>query len=470
MSLIDKMSVKVGNSTVVSEIPNISQYLNFRLMTELSQEDEMIWGDIMNFKLDTPDAWSYNATASPNGMGLCNNVFMPSQLNNCVGNNGRYVNEGAYQRSLKYQTKGESKKAVFFTDDKLQTMGLDYIDNVSATVKNYYIMAFIRLRDIPFFRDLPLLYGTLFSITVSINQGSVSITKAATTGTLTQSNNTFNSGTACPILFSASVINPIIAASTGVVSTTTTNTTTTYYPSGSANITEGNVVINLGVVSASSNGTSYKHFIDKCRIYIPTYKLDDQVLQNYLAMGIKKHVYSNVLYNVFNVSAGNSFTQIINTRSRIQRIIIVPELSQSANAALIQQKYSPFDIFPCGTAPCGAQLISKLRLLVGGKSVWETERNYGFEEFLFETQNYGINGGLSSGLSSGRISKLGFDNQHSYIVCNIRNSALDYNKPMEISICGTSLCRTELILNVWVEYESSCDFDLTTGAMSNFSD
>jgi hypothetical protein len=474
MTLIDRMTIWSGSNTVVSQVQNINQYLNFRLLTELSEDDEKIWGDVMNFHPDNAAAFSFNSTASSRGNGVSNNVFGASEANNFLGIQNQYFNDGAFKRCNKFVNKSDSDRSALFSNSNLGAMGYDYIENL-ATAKNYYLTAFIRLKDIPFFKDLPLLMGSLFKISLSINQGSVKIYRDAS-GNLMQNSNTFTSGSCCPLLVSSS---SITIKSPTATSATAQSNTDTWVAGGASNLPSADAItIALGVTKVTSgNGTTYSHSISNCRIYVPTYKMDEQVLQNYISMGMKRHVYSNVVHSLFNVGAGNSFTQTINTRSRITRIIIIPEIAQSGNGtavatngALVQQKYSPFDIFPAGTAPCAAAMLSKLKIMVGGAMVWNNEVNYGWEHFLFETLNYGVNGGQSNGVSSGRITKNGFDGEYSYIVCNVRNSTLDYSKPMQVDIAGTSLCTKDLILNCFIEYEASCEFDLTTGAMSNLVD
>lgn len=476
MSLIDRMTIWSGSNTCVSQVQNINQYLNFRLLTELSEDDESIWGDAMNFHVDNAASWSFNSSSSTRGNGVSNNVFGATEASSFLGIQNQYFNDGAFKRCNKFVNKADADRSALFTNTSLGAMGYDYIENLTGA-KNYYLTAFIRLKDIPFFRDLPLLMGSLFKISISINQGSVKVYKSGgTDGFLMQNSNTFTSGSCCPLLFASSNI-----AITAPVATSAyqQNNGATYVAGGSANIPVGtSVTATLGVTKVvSSNGTTYSHPISNCRIYVPTYRFDEQVLQNYIAMGTKKHVYHNVVHSLFNVGAGNSFTQTINTRSRITRIIIVPELAQTGNGTavatngtLVQQKYSPFDIFPAGTAPCGAQMLSKLKIMVGGQMVWNNEVNYGWEHFLFETLNYGVNGGQSTGLTSGRIGRNDFEGEFSYIVCNVRSQSLDYSKPMQVDIAGTSLCTKDLILNCFIEYEASCEFDLTTGAMSNLVD
>lgn len=476
MTLIDRMTIWSGSNTVVSQVQNINQYLNFRLLSELSEDDERVWGDLMNFHPDNGASWSYNTAPTTRGNGVSNNVFAPSETESYLGIQNQYFNDGAFKRCNKFVNKADADRASLFSDSNLGTMGFDYIENL-ASAKNYYLTAFIRLRDIPFFKDMPLLMGSLFKISISINQGSLKLYKDAS-GNLMQNSNTFTSGSCCPLLIASSTISNALTVATSAVATTNN---AGFIAGGSSNLPTGNTMtVALGVTKVvSGNGTTYSHPISNCRIYVPTYRFDEQVLQNYIAMGTKKHVYNNVVHSLFNVGAGNSFTQTINTRSRITRIIIVPELAQSGNgstsaattnATLVQQKYSPFDIFPAGTAPCGAMLLSKLKIMVGGAMVWNNEVNYGWEHFLFETQNYGINGNLSNGIASGRISRNGFEGEFSYIVCNVRNQSLDYSKPMQVDIAGTSLCLKDMILNCFIEYEASCDFDLTTGAMSNLVD
>ena len=191
-NLIHSIQVEYSNSNVVQLTPFINTYLNFKLHSELSLQDEELNGPQIGYSKDTSTSWRYEAAAagSPYGRGLCNNANSNKKLDSCSEFVGDLFNEGMRGRQNNYQRASVTPlvipngreniygASVTNLNSRVRASGINTIEATPA-YKVYYYDAILRLKDLPFFAKLPLIRGCYMKITLNINQCIFKVTKDA---------------------------------------------------------------------------------------------------------------------------------------------------------------------------------------------------------------------------------------------------------------------------------------------------
>jgi hypothetical protein len=132
--------------------------------------------------------------------------------------------------------------------------------------------------------------------------------------------------------------------------------------------------------------------------------------------------FTDTFFKLFEEIGSGSDTQLMVTTACVapKRLIIVPMIAKSANGvsgtAVFKPTISPFASEP---ATCSPYSISNLQVFVSGNPLYSTVLNYGYEHFLNEMNNFGLNSNLVTGLVSSRISLRHYLNNYGYIVCNL---------------------------------------------------
>jgi hypothetical protein len=233
----------------------------------------------------------YNSAANTSGRGYCSNnnsLTKETACRNLEYGKSLIFNSGAYKRSARFCNVSGTPFGEFTSSKTYADLGVDAIEN-GATFKKYYINAIIRLKDLPFFNDMPLSKGSLLQITLYVNQGSFKVNKAVTTGNLTCSE-VRSSGSTNPIMFNAGwvVMEGQVAATTLTTAIADINNVATditsagivgnrAVPCGSANLSlNKDYEVSWGVARCSLNsGTiSVVHPIQTCRLLIPQYNFN----------------------------------------------------------------------------------------------------------------------------------------------------------------------------------------------------
>ena len=471
VSLVDSFQLDFGNSSVVQRVQNVNQYLAFKQHTELTTEDEELNGDIIGYRKDTSDSWSYQTAASTVGCGLCNNCNANSSFPANDGA-GSYFNEGMLKRQtiMKRPTSisGAGHHHILGADaninDLYRNAGKDYIENTS-TAKYYYKTVILRLKDLsPFFgsSDFPkLLRGSYMRLTLNINQIFFNINKANTTGVFGRPNNMLLGGSSNPLLVAADKR----SLATGVDGTG--NLAFTDVGCGSNNLVDNKTYeFSLSVYSTKythSQGAAKTH-AQQPRFYIHSYTMNPVAEASYLSLGQKVVKYIEpTLFTMYSVSP--SFNQIISTGSRRpKRMIIMPFLSSSSNfseVSAFSELTSPYSSAPSTVAPL---LMSNFQVLLGGMPVYAQPLNYSYDAFLHEMGMLGSLGNLIAGQTSGRISYKDWINLYGYIVVDLRRRLPeDLNTLLPISISGNVISLKTYDFYIWLEEEREVVLDIVSG-------
>ena len=113
-------------------------------------------------------------------------------------------------------------------------------------------------------------------------------------------------------------------------------------------------------------------------------------------------------------------------------------------------------------------MISNYNCLISGANIYQSNYNYGWEQFIQELRKTNsINGGSSLGLTSGLLSQTDFEHSYRFLVSDLSRSpseAVD-NISRSLQIMGTNSGLVPVDI-VWLAfYERSVEIDIQTGAL-----
>jgi hypothetical protein len=467
MNIIHSMKVDYNNSQVIQGIDYLNNYLTFIQHTEMSNEDELLNGSLLGYARDSSTSWSYSSIASPFGHGICNNTNLLIGQDSVI-NKGDLSNSGLKNRQGYFHNFQQADgKADIFNDTKKSA--LNVIENPANTNhKIYYYNCYIRLRDLPFFKNLPLIRSGTLRITFTLNNNvSFQIVKGSL-GDLTVLPNTFvnNSGLTNPIMISASYKN--IRGATGAQPSQNSSLITNV-PCGSSTLAvDKNYTVSMaiGQMPGAPNGQFYEHAIRQCRLYIPHYSFSPKAEELYLSNSKRTIDYLDIDYYSFTASPGSQFNQLItNGASRMRRFIMIGYIANGQNGSLgLPPQASPFSSEPSTTSPF---TLENFNVKVGGVNLYESHSiQYDYEYFLQELNGQqGINANLTNGLVSSRISLQDFNNNYHYIVVNLdRKLPENEDVAQSLSVIGTITSKLGVTFHCYIERYKTIVIDTESGA------
>ena len=505
-NLIHSIQIEYGNSNVIQLTPFINQYLNFKLHTEQSYEDELINGSTINYAKDTSNAWRYDTAPNSCGRGISNNANANWKNGVASQFNGDQFNSGMRQRQSNYQAYNSSGTSQFnpllspvtgresiygVNNASVKTSGMNLIESTSA-YKCYYFDAILRLRDLPFFNKLPLIRGAYIKITLTVNQCQFSVTKDAN-GLLdfNPASLSLTSGGTNPLMFSASSV-PLVEnvnGSTPLGTTALLEATAVSSGERGDSVAEnffvpcGSSLIPVSTTTLCSICIGKNYFPvhkdlplnplkTQCRLYVPAYTMAPLYENRYIELGQKTINYMELFqYPIYNVPPNQNFNYLItNGQAKMKRMIICPYIASTANGnenggTPFSPLVSPFSTEPSTVSP---HCIQNFNVALGGMNVYQQNISYGYEHFMNETTVYGVNGNKITGSLSGRISQLDWSNNMGYIVVDLsRRLPEDDNTSISVSINGNNGTAKALDLFVFIEFEKQIVIDLLSGKKLN---
>lgn len=474
-SIIHSLILEYNGVTVIQQTPFINMVNSFKLMTTLSWSDIAIVGSTIGFYPDDALSWSYNPTASPSGMGVCNNTNFSTEVFgiNVNGIFNKFKSDSGNIGFLKRQTyinydpNGVSGNGVGvlgtfanqITTDNVKGMWKSYISkkaNTAGAVPGAFqisIRATVYLRHLhSFFQHIPLLKGVYMKMTLNLNNSSCAFTKAGANLTL-DSTDVPVGGVQCIMISNTNgnnggaFVDGAYICSLSVGSTCLNST-----QRGLANVEGGQVGNNIF-------------------LYVPAYTFNPVFESAYLSSPIKSIDYSDYYqYQILRIGASSgSFNNLItNGIANIKSVLLLPYYSSivpGGEGVLGQPVFqSPFD--PAGTGPTSPLcLLNQFNIVVSGQNaIYNTER-FTFEHFNNQFQGLGINGAMVDGLSSGLIDSQSFDMEYCYYYTNVsRMLPVEESVPKSISCIGINQSAKEINLWCFVEYGVNINIDILTGA------
>lgn len=482
--MIHSFTLDYNGTTIIQQTPYINMWNSFKLLTSMSMADVITQGSSIGFYPDDPLSWSYQSTASVNGMGVCNNtnIITSGQVNAVQGAFNKYKsgagNIGFLTRQLycNYDPDGVPISGNYLdilTSQQSTNLWKSFIskkqnatNGVLQGIFQISILATVHLKHIhSFFQMCPLLKGVFMKMTMNLNNTSTSFSRSATTNLLS----------VVSVANAVGGVNPLMIASTftgngGVSAFGGTLGTVTAF---TGNISVGAVVLDQSL--AALTGIGVGALAKSIYLYVPAYTFNPVFEQSYLSSPIKQIKYTDVYqYQVTSIAKNGQFNNLLtNGIANIKSVLLLPFYSPSSatfttntglpNGMPVYQ--SPFD--PAGTG-CTSPLalLTNFNVVVSGQNAIYNTQRYNFEQF--NNQLYGVNavnGGMTDGLTSALINSLGFEMEYCYYYVDVsRMLPVEEAVPKSIQIIGTN--STEKALDLWcfVEYGVEVSIDILTGA------
>lgn len=417
LNIIDSIVIDYGNNNVIQMNKNINPYLIFKQHNVLSLNDVELNGRTTGYKRH-----GYNWRFSPEA-GMMNND--PDE------------NEVLQNQSC---TMYDPEEQMVLPMEKVVESGDDFMENhPGGKVRVYYHDVILRLKDLPFFENMPMVKGATIRITINLNQCSASYTVAG--NTITNIHDVTLSGSTMPIL-RVDCLNEVDRTETITMK----------------------VVQNYN----ATTGLTHTHVKKNTRLYLPVYTMEAGAESRYLEIGQRKMIYDDVFVtHIRNLEGGKSFQNLLtNSMARLQKLVIVPMLSRSSNGTL--GKWSPQES-PLASEPstCSPCFIRNFNVQLSGTNIYRNDVQYKYQHFLDEQNGMnGTNSNTQDGLVSGLIDLKRYCNNFGYIVVDLSRRYLhESNVPQSVQIQGHIASPLALDFLCFLVFHKDVTFDLVTGKM-----
>jgi hypothetical protein len=433
--LIDNILIEFNQKTVCQSQNFTNVHTHFKMLTSSSANDMFLNGSSLGFTGDDVTNVTYSAGGATSGIGYINNT---TALNSSTGARRRFTTG--------YDVAARATALPTVTAADQITSGTSYYANdagVNEARKYYWVaMATIRLSDITdFFSKIPVCHTTDLRLTLTYNSSRIVINTNATVSPnslVTNLAHTQLSGHSCPFMIS-----------------------------DLAHVASSTVTIESNVLKTSQIDPPNKA-ISACRLYLPLYKIADNVsLAMIQSFPTTKFNYNDIYsYVIPDITANQSFTHTLTTGlTNPQYVVVIP--FPKTNAAIGCATYqSPFDTAP-GTS--SAIILKDFNVQIAGLNVFQSNERYDFEQFLDELSSLNaINGNNTLGLTSGVLDFNKFQRGYRMYVADLsRREPSQDNVIKSITITGTPSMNagTACELICFVAYKKSMTIQTATGAV-----
>jgi hypothetical protein len=459
--LIHSMTLKINNTEVVSQTELSSVPHVFRLLTELSQEEQEKMGSSFGFFKDNSNSWAYSNSAIMSNNGLAN------------VNAGVFQNEGLVRRLEKLSVVAPSEGIenglreagnIVSNDNFYQQFGIGAWDAVNATTtalraRAFYGIISIKLADLhDVFNQLPLMKGAYLSMTLIVNQCSVDFTYNSATKEL-YDNLTVNvpSSGVCPIM-----LNNLPFDANGEFNRDTA-------------LTDGNTYkVALGIGRsfdpALTNSLPSHPIFNTIQVRVPQYDFNPAFSKLYVDSGDEKEI-RYIDYQrptIQTISAGAQInTQFSTGIARLRSVLVCPFVASTSNDGIIAYQ-SPLGSEPASCSPyCH---LGGYNININGRPIYPADmKNYGYQHFLEEISPLGVNGNLTRGLTSGLISQDDWENNFGYYYTNTaRRMPEVYDSATSVSLQCSNRTKLNLDLQAFLAYERRMILNVQSGQVKSF--
>lgn len=477
---LSSVSVEYNNSTVVQLCPNISHYINYKLLTSMSKDSLDKYSGLIGFYPDSVLSARYGAqaVASNIGHGSVNAFNLPqfpaSVYSWDVVNDAAY-NHGYYMRQL--QTSGLDPTApapvsAFLSASAAGQVGLNYFrlgTGGDVDSKYWFITAIIRLKDIAdFFEKLPILKGAFCRWTLNVNQVTHNFTVTTNGGVVTDV---------------SMVQNILTGGSSPVLLANASKSGNGFFEIGQTLAGLGNATYGFTLTAnvAKDPVTQVQHpTFTSVRLWAPLYQMNPVQEEAYLTLSrIKTIRYSDLFNYTIDVQCsgtpgqlqGRITSLLTNGVPNPQYLVLIPFIGAASNntgtsTAAIPAYGSPFASEPGTTSP--SIILSDLNIQVSGVNVFQQNQRFDFENFSEELAlNNAINGSQVDGLNSGLIGFQEFQGNYRYYTINLsRRLPSESAVPKSIQVSATVLSGSisNVTIQAFLVWGRELAIDLETGA------
>lgn len=524
-ALIHSFQLEVNNVSVQQLTPYTGFYINYKMMTSMSQDDLHKVGPSIGFYPDTCDSFTFNTAASPEGEGSSNNrnfglhMLYPSNqgriytsatvaagaspitISQCLvgtpldslyttntpSQNNKIpstANFGFFKRQTLYafqpsaaatSANSSNHYSLLLSESNARTLWTNYFATVSSSTtatKVWYILAQIRLKDMSdFFAQVPLTRGLYCRLVLNLNLATATLTSSLTNAvagaTGTYGSPAVTSFTQSSISMTQSTCPMMFASSNvgqGAQGVDTVGSKT------------WKLQLAIASLTPSQNGGLYSsaitHPLTTCRLYAPAYVMNAAAESMYLQENpTKTIIYKDIInYIVPATATGVEINQLLTNGVVAPKTLIVIPIFSAGDAgnklSQIAAHQSVFAAEPGTTSPLAA--LTNFNVLLAGQTIYQLNQQYDFQSFTDELQDQNaINGGQTTGLNSGLIDQYSWSMAYRYYVTDLsrRTSGAEMNIPKSIQIQGQNLSARTVTYFCFVEVERSVTLSLLNGAI-----
>ncbi len=459
-NLYDQVEFKLnGVSLVTPQVFNNIPCL-FVMLASWSVDTLQKLGPSFGFWPDSVGSITYQAAASKNGIGFCNNDDYPLTGSALVYNSSpQFYNEGFYRRQQfinSYNQLGYG--GMLYTaavvsppsagspgipaNNLVQVQKSYVVAGAAATTAVYNLMLSTRLPDLgDVFKKMPLCEVGTLELNLWYNHFDPTVTSATSGTTLTQSASGLKFGNTCPFMVASANSN-----NGGVGLTAAANANTFVMKVGSNAITTG------------------------CTLTIPQYELQPEYKAQLLSTQPVVTVrYERIYYqSQTNIAPSAAFnTQVIPSVRRPKWLLSVPSGTVgAANATIpVSQAQSCFDSFPGTTMPLGS--ITQYQVNLGTQPVFSTPQTFEYQQFLNNVSRIeALNGGVSERLNSGLITEYMWTNAMRFYVADLSRVPIEnVDVPRSVNCLGVNNTFTAMDLQHFLFYEDEFKIHIATGVI-----
>ena len=477
-SMIHQFTLDLNGTTICQQTPYINMWNSFKLMTTLSWGDVATIGSTIGFYPDDPTSWTYSASATLDGQGVCNNtnqmaftdVFGTKQ--NVFQSGGGNVGFLKRQQFINYDADGVTGSGAtmgsLLSAPNCKALWKSHVakkqNAVAATSQGVYqvaINATVYLKHLhSFFQMCPLLKGTFLKMTLTLNNTSCVVNVAAD-GVMSVTSSSNAVGGICPIMIASRNGGSGGTALTSVEDPTVASTFIANVSVGSSCL-DTTLKSDATVYPITTGGLS-----PNVVLYVPAYSFNPSFESQYLSSPVKTIKYTDVYqYQVKNVATNGTINSLLtNGIANIKSVLCLPFFSETHTDSGIAPYNSPFD--PAGSG-CTSPLcmLTNFNIVVSGQNTIYNTQRYGFESFNNHLKGVGaVNGGQTDGLTSGLIDAQAFEMEYCYHYVDVsRALPVEEQVPKSIQVVGQNLSGRTIDLLCFVEYGVELSLDVLTGA------
>ena len=450
--LIDSVSLSITNNSVTNTTSYSNLDIQYKLLSQWSNDDSYVNKDTYMFGLDTPDSIGFTGAAASQGIASTefNNVILPAASTVAGGWGAAFSTSNAGRLTRMKDTSFDcaATNNASFTSNALcaQVMKNYVTASNSTTCIQYNILAIIPCRMMhDIFAKIPLVRGIYCTLTVATNTQAQCVLVTNAGGTAYASCNVSAQKSTLPFM-----ISPVSTAGGSGVRVPAVATTLT------ASI----------AIGKSYDGTIISPFYSSCRFYAALVEMESSHEELYLTNLPSKTIkYNDILqFQTLSVAVGGSFSQVLtNSVARARYLLGIPFLDTTANGG-INPMSSPFTSCPATTAAYAH--VTNWNILISGQQQYPANLSYSYDNYLTEIRGSGaINGGLSNGINSGLISRSDWESGYHFIYCDLSRkiSDADDNVPRAIQVQGVN-SSLKVMSYIWIiGFEREITMSTSTG-------
>lgn len=438
---VDSVQVVIGGNTIQSSQIFTNIDVNYKILTEWSQDTLNKYGSTLGVSLDdieVSDDTDIGVAESVDNLALSTSARGFDIWNS--------KNQGTKDRCRMFNNNVASTalgKSILGTNQTVLGKGNVQSDATVATANSdvfvFYALGTIRLKDISdAVSKLPLMKSLKGFIYINYNTSTHTLTNANSSSNLTAVSSQAVYGRCSPAILNYGTDGWTPNATTGANSTFRAD----------INATTSNLST---AVPIQTNSILYAPY------YIATPAVDRELTMKKTVRYLERFV------TTFNIAANGNFSGTLSPGiSNPKRVVLYPYFTgagTSGNSGFVTNPLlSPFDGCPSTTSPFAA--IKDWQLYVGNVPMFQQPVSMDFQTFMNEVAQNGEDGGLVDTRSSGLLNQRLWNTLYRYYTVDIgrrMNSEDGASKSIQISCTNATNCPMSVVAIIHYEREIVVD-------------